>query len=74
MVKVNPLIFSNANVQDSQITGFLYALMRPTWNAMRAELKRQNGALDTPDAYRRDHAASGCSNWFPRGVPGGARQ
>jgi hypothetical protein len=74
VTKVNPLIFSNANVQDSQITGFLYSLMRPTWEALYAELKRQNGAIDTPDAYRQEHAASGCKNWFPRGVPGYAHR
>ena len=60
VTKINPLIFSTANVQDSQITGFLYTLMRPVWTAMRAELKRQNGAIDTPEAYRQEHAASGC--------------
>jgi hypothetical protein len=74
VTKVNPLIFSNAGVQDNQITGFLYTLMRPTWDAMRAELKKQNGAIDTPDAYREEHAASGCKNWFPRGVPGSPRR
>lgn len=73
VTKVNPLIFSNANVQDSQITGFLYSLMRPTWEAMRAELKRQNGAIDTPQAYIAEHAASGCKNWYPHGVPAYAR-
>jgi hypothetical protein len=47
VTKINPLIFSNTNVQDSQITGFLYGLMRPTWDRLRGELKRQNGAIDT---------------------------
>lgn len=73
VTKINPLIFSNGNIQDSQITGFLYTLMRPTRESMLAELKRQNGAIDTPDAYRQEHAASGCKDWYPRGVPGYAR-
>ncbi|MDR3438249.1 hypothetical protein [Telmatospirillum sp.] len=74
VTKINPLIFSNANVQDSQITGFLYSLMRPVQETMHAELKRQNGAIDTPEAYIQEHAASGCKNWFPRGVPGYSRR
>jgi hypothetical protein len=70
VAQTNPLIFSNRNVQDSQVTGFLYTLMRPTVAAMTAELRRQNGAIDTPQAYIQEHAASGCKNWFPRGLPG----
>jgi hypothetical protein len=74
VAKTNPLVFSNRNVMDSQISGFLYSLMRPTLEAMNAELKRENGAIDTPAAYIKEHADSGCKNWFPHGVPAYAKR
>lgn len=74
LAKTNPLIFSNRNVMDSQITGFLYYLMRPTQDAMHDQLKRENGAIDTPSAYIKEHAESGCANWFPNGVPAYAKR
>ncbi|PKU23672.1 hypothetical protein CWS72_15490 [Telmatospirillum siberiense] len=49
-----------------QLPRMLMDRLRPLLDGMRAEMRQKNGALDTPENYRR--TAARCKNWFPDGT------
>jgi len=58
----NPLPLSSP--PDTQlVVRRLQAYARPEAQQMISELRQRNGAIDTPDAYRREQAQSACHHW-----------
>lgn len=55
---------SNADVQ--RLPKMLMDRLVPLFDAMNGELRQKNGAIDTPENYRRTSAR--CRNWFPAGT------
>jgi hypothetical protein len=55
---------SRAEVQ--RLPNMLIDRLQPLLDAMTEELRRKNGAIDTPENYRRTSAR--CNNWFPEGT------
>ena len=59
-----PMMVSAPNGQ--QAVQALQASVQGLVGQMERELKERNGAIDTPEAYRRTAAL--CHNWFPKGT------
>lgn len=55
---------TTADVQ--KIPRTLMDRLQPLFDAMNGELRQKNGAIDTPENYRR--TAARCKNWFPEGT------
>jgi hypothetical protein len=55
---------NNADVQ--RVPNMLMDRLQPLFEAMNVELRQKNGAIDTPENYRR--TAERCKNWFPAGT------
>jgi hypothetical protein len=60
-----PLIVDSAEPAKQAIT-FLAASVKPLVDAMIEELRQRNGAIDTPENYRR--TGERCKNWLPPGT------
>lgn len=59
---INP-IMTRGSADGPAVLRRLQSAARPDMQAMQAELHRRNGAIDTPDAYRRQQQLAGCSHW-----------
>jgi hypothetical protein len=68
--RLSPMI--GADLSPERLNGYLFEAVRPAFDAMNRELVARNGAIDTPENYRRTSAL--CKNWFPAGtkMPDGA--
>ncbi len=66
-----PMITSNPKDVE-RLPQILIDAVRPSVSAMEDELRRENGAIDTPESYRQANAR--CRNWFPPGTRLPARQ
>jgi hypothetical protein len=60
-----PMVTTDPKLTD-RLPDWLMQSLRPLIDAMDADLERRNGALDTPENYRRTAAL--CQNWFPPGT------
>jgi hypothetical protein len=58
------VIASRADVP--KLPSMLIDRLQPLLTAMTEELRQKNGAIDTPENYRRTSAR--CKNWFPEGT------
>lgn len=58
------VLASTADVR--RLPRMLMGRLQPLLDGMRAEMREKNGALDTPENYRR--TAARCKNWFPSGT------
>jgi len=59
-----PMVVNTADSQQALKT--LSAAVQGLLSQMENELRQRNGAIDTPEAYRRTAAL--CHNWFPKGT------
>ncbi len=66
-----PMITTNPK-DAARLPQILIDAVRPVLTAMEAELRRENGAIDTPESYRQAHGR--CRNWFPAGTRMPARR
>ena len=60
-----PLVTNNIS-DGKRVPGLLTEQIKPIYDAMIAELRRRNHALDTPESYRKSQDQ--CHNWFPPGT------